>query len=254
MGVVITQPGVIALLPGRGLREFSNPGDPATFPGNAGVQFNVVLQGQEVLAGVPLASAAPGVGASYLSNIHGGLGSDARNPAAAPVAPSFNGNAPAFAGPEVTGLYLPPSPLAADPKENALNNTEKILRSPSDNPAGDGTIWTGTEGRRHLNFSLWISRAINPQPALLYHLELYRDLNPQDKVAGRFGPGTGPADLRNAQLVAAWTAPQARREQPAPNFATAEPFPIPAGANLYLLFRANDLAANNVAVGSIWLS
>lgn len=253
MGNVITQPSVGTLAPGRGLREFSNPTDPATFTGTAGLQFNVVLGGQELLAAVPVAGAAPGTGASYLSNIHGGLGSDARNPAAGPAA-GFNSNAPAFANPEATGIYLPPSPLAGNVKENALLNTEKVLRSPSDNPANDGTIWTPLEGRRHLNFSLWIARAINPQPALLYHLELYRDLNTADKIAGRFGPGTGPADLRNAQLVASWTAPQALREQNKPNFATSEPYPIPAGCNLYLLFRANDLAGNNLAVGSVWFS
>lgn len=253
MGNVITQPSVNALQPGRGLREFSNPTDPAVYTGTAGLQFNVVLGGIELLAGVPLAAAAPGTGASYLSNIHGGLGSDARSPAAAPAA-GFNSNAPAFAGPEAQGLFLPPAPQFADPKLNSLSNTEKILRSPSDNPNNNGTIWTGTEGRRHLNFSLWISRAINPLPNLLYTLELYRDLNSADKIAGLFGGGGGPNDLENAQLVAAWTAPQARREQNKPNFATIEPFPIPAGCNLYLLFKANDLAGNNLAVGSVWLS
>jgi hypothetical protein len=252
MGIQNTQPSNMTLTPGRGVREFSLPTDPAVFTGTAGIHFNTQLGGMQLLAGVPIAG-ANALGSVYLSAIHGGLGSDARNPAAAPAV-GYNANMPAFPGPEVTGTYLPPSPLAADVKQNWLNNTEKILRTPNDNPNGNGTIWTGLEGRTNLNFSLWISRSATPLPLLLYSIELYRDLNAQDKVAGQFGAGTGPGDLENAQLLAQWTAPQALRNQRMPNLATAQPYPLPAGCNLYLLFRANDNAPGNLAVGSIWFS
>jgi hypothetical protein len=252
MSIVVTQPSTLSLTPGEGVREFSNPVDPATFLGVSGLQFNVVLGATELLMGLPLAG-ANNTGAVYLSNIHGGLGSDARNPLAAPAA-GFNPATPAFVNPEATGFFVPPSVNSANPKLNGYSNTEKVLRSSSDNPAQNGTIWIGTQGRRSLNFSLWISRSTALVPGLAYFLELYRDLNLADKSAGNFGVGTGATDLRNAQLIAQWSAPQALRNQNMPNLATVDPFLIPAGCNLYLLFRASDAAGGNLAVGSIWLS
>lgn len=254
MAINQTQPSTLSLTPGRGLRELSVPTDPAGFTGTSGIHFNQVLGGIELLAGLPLAG-ANNTGASYLSAIHGGLGSDVRTPGAAPAA-GFNPNVPAFPNPEVTGYYVPPSPNAGNARTNGFYNTEKVLRSSSDAQGGanNGTVWQELQGRTHLNFSLWIARAVNPLPALLFYIELYRDLNAADKIAGRFGGGTGPTDLQNAQLVARWTAPQALREQTMPNFATSEPYALPAGCNLYLLFRSSDAAGNNLAAGSIWLS
>lgn len=252
MAINQTQPSSMQLTPAHGLREFSVPVDPATHLGTAGIQFNVVLGATELLAGLPLAG-ANNTGASYLSAIHGGLGSDVRTPGAAPLA-GFNPNTPAFPNPEVTGYFVPPAAAASDPKLNGFFNTEKVLRSSSDNPANNGTVWQEMQGRTNLNFSLWISRSAAVVPGLLYTLELYRDLNAADKVAGQFGAGTGPTDLRNAQLVASWTAGPALRNQNMPNLVTAAPFPIPAGCNLYLLFRSSDAAGGNLAVGSIWLS
>lgn len=245
-----TQPFNGTLTPAKGGREFSVPGDPATFTGNTGIQFNNVLGATEVLLGLPLA-AANSTGAVYYSAIHGGLGSDARNPAGLPAA-GYNPNKPAFPNPEVTGYYLPPNPLFTNQAQNGYSNTEKILRSPSDNPAGNGTIWQELQGRTRLNFQLWISEAGGV--GTMHSLELYRDLNLQDKSAGNFGVGTGPLDLQNAMLVAQWVAPNAQRNQPQPNFATNGPFDIPAGCNLYLLYRNLNVNPGNLAIGSIWFS
>ncbi|MGH7191897.1 MAG: hypothetical protein ACREJM_00005 [Candidatus Saccharimonadales bacterium] len=252
MSTPITQTQVATLTPARGIREFSTPGDPSGFVGVSGVHFNQILGLTEILAGLPLAG-ANATGASYLSAIHGGLGSDPVNPLGTPAA-GFDPNIPAFPNPEVTGYYVPPNPLATNQKQNGFFNTEKIQREASDATANmdNGTVWIGLQGRTKLNFQLWISSAIGALG--MCALELYRDLNAQDKVGGVFGPGTGPGDLRNALLVASWIAPGANQNQNMPNFATSKPFDLPSGCNLYLLFRSlNGVAANQV-VGSIWLS
>jgi len=246
MSTPITEQKILTVNPGRGVAEFSIPCDPATFTGTNGIHFNRQLAGANLLMGIPLAGV-------YLSNVHGGLGSDANNPVSASGLQN-NPNRPAFAGPETTGYYLPPAALANNPAQNGFNNTEKILRSPGDNPAGNGTIWQTTSGRFDLNFSLWISRSPAFIAGLMYTIELYRDLNANDKAAGLFGAGTGPADLQNAVLVQSWAAAPALRNQNMPNFVTPGPVRINAGANLYLLFRASDNIGGNMAVGSIWLS
>lgn len=249
-----TQQSIATLSPGRGVRTFSIPGDPAGYVGNTGIHFNMQLDATSLLMALPLAG-ANATGASYLSNIHGGLGSDTRSPAGIPAV-GQNSNVPSFPNPEVTGYYLPPAPQAGNALLDGYSNTEKAKRSASDAQSGanNGTIWESTQGRFNLNMALWIARAGAVVPGLLYTIALYRDLNPQDKVAGFFGAGGGPTDLLNAQLVAAWTVTPALTDQNMPNLVTAAPFPIPAGCNLYLLFTASDATGGNKCVGDIWLS
>jgi hypothetical protein len=249
VGTPSTQPNTGTLTPGRGLREFSIPCDPATILGTTGIHYNQVLGGSEILAGMPLAG-ANATGASYLSAIHGGLGSDEPTPGSAPAS-GFNPAVPAFPGPEVTGYYTTP-PLSNNAKQNGYLNTEKIQRSASDNPAQNGTVWMPINGRSRLNFSLWIARNLAPVYGLYYQLLLFRDLNPLDKVAGFFGGSA--ADPFNGQLIGTWTASAALLQQNKPNLVTTAPFDIPAGCNLYLMFQASDFAGGNNVVGSIWLS
>jgi hypothetical protein len=250
----ISQQQVATLTPGRGVRELSIPCDSAGYTGVSGIHYNVVLAQSAILMGMPNAAVfANSKGAEYLSAIHGGLGSDAINPSAAPAA-GFNGNFPAFPNPEVTGYFLPPNPLSADPKKNGFINTEKIQRAASDAQSGSGvnaTVWTGIQGRTKLNFQLWIS---DNNPANLLKLELYRDLNLNDKAAGLFGAGAGATDLFNAQLVGSWITSSTARNQKQPNFATSKPFDLPSGCNLYMMFRNITGGGGNLAVGSIWLS
>src|SRR5882724_7322774 len=119
------QSAVATLAPAKGGREFGIPCDPATFTGTSGVHFNNILGATEILWGLPL-STANATGAVYGSAIHGALGSDARNPNGLPAA-GFNPNKPAFANPEVTGYFVPPSASATDRLANGFFNTEKNL-------------------------------------------------------------------------------------------------------------------------------
>ena len=252
MSTPSTQPNYGTLTPGRGVREFSIPCDPATFPGTSGIHYNMVLGGAEMLAGLPLAG-ANNTAASYLSAIHGGLGSDEIAPGSNPGSGLFNPAVPAFPGPEVTGYYTMP-PLSQNKLQNGYLNTEKLQRSPSDNPAQNGTVWMPINGRSRLNMSLWIARNSVHTVGLAYQVSLFRDLNPLDKVPGFFGGGGGGGDLFNAQLIATWTAQAALTQQNKPNLCTSGPFEMPAGCNLYLMFEASDGGGNNLIVGSIWLS
>ena len=253
MGTITAQGSIATLTPARGLRTFSTPGDPAGFVGVTGIHFNVNLEPVQVLAGLPLA-AANNTGASYLSPIHGALGSDPRNPTGAPAA-GFNPNRPAFPNPEVTGYYVTP-PLSQDVKKNGFINTEKVIRAASDAAAGanNGTLWQETQGRTRLNFALWLLSSDTDK----HVIELYQDLNVGDKIAGVFGVGTGPTDPTNALLLQQWTFNPAfvGGTFPAtnkPSAATQAPYDLPGGSNLYLLFRS-QAGLTTRAVGTIWLS
>ena len=235
------------LTPGRGLRSFSNPGDPATFPGAAGINWGITLGALDYLWGVP--TTITNKGATYLSNIHGALGSDMVNPNSTPTS-GFPSGVPAFAGPEVTGYYTS-GPNMGNKTLNGLYNTEKVQRNASDNPAGNATIQLGVQGRRSLNFCLWISPAA---PVDYCKLSLYRDINAQDKIGGFFGAGGGPTDVSNAVLVAQWVALGAARDQNKPNFVTNGPFEIPADTSLYMIFQNLNGNGSNAVVGGLWLS
>ena len=252
MSTPLSQTSVATLTPGRGLRSFSTPGDPTVYPGLPGIHYAITFGVRECLFGVPIAvcGGLSGNGASYLSNIHGALGSDSVNPGSQPVTTGFNSGAPAFPQPEVTGYYVN-GPNANNPKANGFYNTEKVQRNPSDNPAGNGTIQIPTQGRRGLNFSLWIAPAA---PTDFVRLSLYRDLNAQDKIAGVFGAGAGVADINNALIVGQWSAPGAPINQNKPNLVTLEPFIIPAETSLYMIFENLAGNAGKAVVGGIWFS
>jgi hypothetical protein len=250
MSIPFTEQSSLGLFPGRGIREFSTPAENGN-PGISGIHFNMIWSAQELILGIPPVSGS-NTGTVYFSTIHGGLGSDAINPLAIPTTTPFNPNVPAFPNPDITGYYAPGSPLSGDPVQDGFINTEKLQRGVSDNATNKATIQQTLNGRNNLNCSLWIS---DGNPGTFAILELYRDLNPQDKVAGSFGPGDFSlvGQMQNAQLLAKWTAETAARNQNQPNFNFTN-YPLPAGTSLYMIFRNNAGAGNNLVVGSMWFS
>lgn len=228
----------------RGLQEFSIPCDPAGFTGVNGIHFNRTFTDFLIIGALPVAAAGGVAGASYLSPMHGAVGSDSPNNTN-PGAPASN--VPAFAGPEVTGY------ATGDPLTDGYQNTEKVQRSPSDGaPAGSGTIWVPTFGTTRLSVSLSV---YTPTTSNIFVLYVFRDCNVGDKVAGRLGAGTGPADVLNAQLVAMY-GPflQSQDGEKMPAFQTAEPLDLQAVSNLYLVLRNISSAVNtNEVIGSFSL-
>lgn len=241
--------------PDRGLREYGVPGDPAGYVGAAGIHFQNTFVGVAYIAGIPQATADAGTGAAYLSLIHGGLGSDSPNqfsevalPAPAQLA------VPAFPNPEVTGYYNT-GPNVGNALTNGFLNTEKLRRSRSDAQGGanDGTTWSILDGRRRLIFSLWLHSQGSPASDI-FMLEVYRDLNNQDKGGGGWGGLT--TDVTNAQLIYQFgpfqSAPNVINRHA--NCQVAEPVDLPAGCNLYIIARnISDPAAINNIIGSVRL-
>lgn len=234
--------------PDKGIREFGVPGDPAGFIGAGGIQNSITFTDQLVILGIPQAVAAAGGGALYYSFIHGATGSDVRN-AAANIAGA--GARPAFPNPEVTGY--PTAGNTVGTLSDGHVNAEKRLRSATDAAAGanDATVWVPTQGKSQLAFDLWVSSA---QGATFlkdwYSLEVYRDINNQDKGGGIFG---GLAtDLQNAQCCYQYGPFEAVPEsQPQAN-AQAAGIPISAGCNLYIVLRnISNAGRTNHLNGSI---
>lgn len=252
MSTPFTTQSDIALLPARGIREFSIPGDPSN-NGTSGIHYNRILKGSELLAWMPVNAGGPSQGGLYGSPIHGGLGSDMTNPALTlPAGFNVNPAVPAFAGPEVTGYYTT-GPNAQNPKTNGIYNTEKIQRSASDTTAAGGaTVWQGLQGRNHLNINLWIqdTQSVGAIDGEQLVIELYRDLSPADKIATIFGATGGV--FTNAQLLAQWMFLTTSVNQKQPNCVVTD-VPLPAGCNLYLLYR-NLVSHDCYVVGSIFLS
>lgn len=244
-----------ATTPDRGLKELSVPADVMGNIGISNVHFNMQFTQWLFLGGIPQGIAS--LGAVYLSTIHGGLGSDSTNQFTAAFG-TFPAefDIPAFPNPEVTGYYNT-GPDVGNKLTNGYLNSEKQKRAPTDGGQvvlNDATAWAATDGRRRLIFSLWVNSVTGPASDL-YMLEVYRDLNQQDKNFGIWGGPTNN-DPTNAQLIYQYgpfqSLPNSSSRQA--NAQVAEPVDLPAGCNLYCVLRniTNALTANNI-IGSIRL-
>lgn len=252
MSFPVQTPRSASLTPGRGVRVLSTPCDPAGYVGNSAIQYQMNLGAIDAIGGVCLAAMDGGFGgALYYSAIHGAVGSDSVNPNSFGATP-FQASRPAFPNPEVDGYFGGYGPTT-NTLQNGYVNTEKRQRLPSDAQGGtnNGTVWLPLQGRNKLNFSLWVASTV---PTDIMKIELFQDLNPLDKVAGYFGAGAGPGDLENAILVNQWVAQSAQVNSPLPNLVTSGPYEIPAGCNLYIIFKNLGGTATNKAVGSVWFS
>ena len=232
--------------PDVGIYEIGIPCDPTGFIGTAGIQNGVSFNDVFPIYGVPQAVAGV-TGAVYYSFIHGAAGSDVRNSKAQVTGREIR---PAFANPEVNGFFSS-GPNERDPLKNGYMNTEKILRSRSDSQdpsKDDATVWVPTLGKTRLAGSLWVGQAGVNQD--FYTLEVYRDINNQDKGVGVFG---GLAtDILNAQLIYQYGPFKGNQILQPYHNAAFGPVDILAGCNLYIILRnLNDNAAINFVNGSL---
>jgi len=214
-----------------------------------GIHFALTWIDLLFLGGIPNNSAAAFDG-SYLSTIHGGLGSDSPNAFQSTAAPNLQKMVPAFPQPEVTGYY--DGLVAVGPNnENGFLQSEKRVRSRDDSNMGPGVTQQSTDGRNRLIFHLWVFSITNPGVDY-FTLKIFRDLNSNDKT-GNFG--VNPADPLLAQLVYQYGPVRSTiTGQPQPNMAINAPVDLPAGCNLYGVIRNDtDNLAQNQIIGSIRL-